>query len=232
MIDRIAADDGLLEARRGAHARARARAWKMGVGSERVTIDLDATLVTSHSEKEQAAGTYKRGFGFHPMLAYFDESGEAAAGQLRPGNAGANTAQDQIEVAERALEQVPTEQVEEIDILLRTDSAGATHDLLDWAREGRIGFSVGYDITEPVRAAILATGEGSWRPAADQEGTERDNGEVAEISDLLDLAGWPEGSRVIVRRERPHPGAQLSSQTTRATASRRSSPTRPMTTSR
>jgi len=147
-----------------------------------VTIDLDATLVESHSEKERAAGTYKRGFGFHPLLAYFDESHEAAAGQLRSGNAGANSAADQIEVAERALGQIPTEQIETIEVLLRVDSAGATHDLLDWAREGRIGFSVGYDIAEPVRAAILALTERSWRPALDQDGSERDNGEVAEIT--------------------------------------------------
>ena len=170
----------------------------------------DATLITSHSEKERAAGTYKRGFGFHPLLAYFDESGEAAAGQLRPGNAGANTAADQIEVAERVLEQIPTEQIETIAILLRVDSAGATHDLLDWAREGRVAFSVGYDISERVRAAILALREQSWRAALNQDGSERDNGEVAEITHLLELSGWPAGSRVIVRRERPHPGAQLS----------------------
>jgi len=210
VIDRIAGDPGLLEVLRDARARARARAWKLGVGPACLTIDLDATLIESHSEKERAAGTYKRGFGFHPLLAYFDESAEAAAGQLRPGNAGANTAADQIEVAERALEQIPTEQIETIAILLRVDSAGATHDLLDWAREGRVAFSVGYDISEPVRAAILALREQSWRPALEQDGSERDNGEVAEITHLLDLSGWPERSRVIVRRERPHPGAQLS----------------------
>ena len=212
VIDRIACDRDLLEALRVARAAARARAWKLGAGLERATIDLDATLIESHSDKEQAAGTYKRGYGFHPLLAYFDETGEAAAAGLRPGNAGANTAADQIEVAERALSQIPAQQIETIELLLRVDSAGATHDLLDWCREGRIGFSVGYDITAPVRAAILALREESWRPALDQDGTQRDNGEVAEISHLLDLSGWPEGSRVIVRRERPHPGAQLSFQ--------------------
>ena len=212
VIDRIAAGPDLLEALRDARADARARAWKLGVGPARVTIDLDATLLESHSDKDGAAGTYKRGFGFHPLLAYFDESGEAAAGGLRSGNAGANCAADQIEVAERALQQIPTEQIETIEVLLRVDSAGATHDLLDWAREGCIGFSVGYDISEPVRAAILALTEESWGAALDQDGSERDNGEVAEITHLLELPGWPEGSRVIVRRERPHPGAQLSFQ--------------------
>jgi hypothetical protein len=64
--------------------------------------DLDATLIVSHSEKEGAAGTFKRGFGFHPMLAYAQETGEALGGELRPGNAGANTAADQIKVLEAA----------------------------------------------------------------------------------------------------------------------------------
>jgi len=193
-----------------AHARARERAWRLGVKPGRVTIDLDATLITSHSEKQDAAGNFKGGFGFHPMLAYLDETDEALAGQLRAGNAGANTAADQIAVAEQALAQIPAGHVADIDVSLRVDSAGASHELLDWAREGRIGFSVGYDLTEAVRAAILALKEESWAPARHQDDTERDNGQVAEATHLLDLSGWPEGSRVLVRRERPHPGAQLS----------------------
>lgn len=189
---------------------AREHAWELGVAPERVTIDLDATLLQSHSEKEGAAGNFKGGFGFHPMLAYFDESSEAAAGMLRPGNAGANTAADQIAVAEAALEQIPTERIEAIEVLLRVDSAGATHELLDWAHAGRIRFSVGFDLTEPVRKAVLSLPEDAWIAARDQDGCARENGEVAELTELLDLEGWPGGSRVIVRRERPHPGAQLS----------------------
>jgi hypothetical protein len=144
------------------------------------------------------------------MLAYFDECSEAAAGMLRPGNAAANTAADQVAVAEAALEQIPTERVEQVEILLRVDAAGASHQLLEWAREGRIRFSVGFDLTEPVREAILAVPQDAWSPALDQDGSQRENGEVAELTDLLDLSGWPCGSRMIVRRERPHPGAQLS----------------------
>lgn len=132
-IERIASDAGLLEGLRVARKVAREHVWELGVAPERVTIDLDATLLQSHSEKEGAAGNFKGGFGFHPMLAYFDESSEAAAGMLRPGNAGANTAADQIAVAEAAPEQIPTERIEAIEILLRIDSAGATHELLDWA---------------------------------------------------------------------------------------------------
>jgi hypothetical protein len=116
---------------------------------------LDATLITSHSDKEGAAGNFNGGYGFHPLLAYGDETGEALAGELRAGNAGANTAAGQIAVAEHALEQIPAERIETIELLLRVDSAGATQELLDWCREGRIRFSVGYDLTDAVRAAIL-----------------------------------------------------------------------------
>jgi hypothetical protein len=144
------------------------------------------------------------------MLAYLDETSEAAAGMLRAGNAGANTAADQIEVAEAALEQIPAERVEEIDVLLRVDSAGAVHELLDWAKEGGIRFSVGFDLTEPVREAIARIPDERWVSALNQDGSPRENGEVCEATDLIDLSGWPQGSRLLVRRERPHPGAQLS----------------------
>jgi len=210
MIERIASDAQLLDGLRAAHAKARAHAWELGVKPSRVTIDLDATLLTAHSEKDGAAGTFKGGFGFHPMMAYLDETGEALAGLLRAGNAGANTAADQIAVAEAALDQIPTEYVADIEMLLRVDSAGATHELLDWCHEANIRYSVGYDLTEPVRTAILQLPENAWLAALDQDGQERPNGQVAELTDLIDLSLWPAGSRLICRRERAHPGAQLS----------------------
>ena len=210
VIDRIASTPGLLNALRAAHARARERVWELAGAPGRLAIDLDATLITSHSDKEGAAGNFKHGYGFHPMLAYADETGEALAGELRPGNTGANTAADQIMVAEQALAQIPARHIEDIEILLRIDSAGACHDLLDWCREGRIGFSVGYDLTETVRAAILEIPDQDWVCSLDQDDTERPNGQVVEITDGLDLETWPAGSRVLVRRERAHPGAQLS----------------------
>ena len=188
----------------------REHVWGLGCAPERVTIDLDATLLGAHSEKEGAAGNFKGGFGFHPMLAYFEETSEAAAGVLRPGNAGANTAADQIAVAEAALEQIPAERVEGIEVLLRTDSAGAVHELLEWAHEGGISYSVGFDLTESVREAIARIPDDHWAPAQDQDGSARENSEVAEASELIDLSAWPQGSRLLVRRERPHPGAQLS----------------------
>jgi hypothetical protein len=97
--------------------------WELAGAPGLLDVDVDATLIGSHSEKEGAAGNFKGGYGFHPMLAYADETGEALAGELRPGNAGANTAADQIAVAEHALEQIPEEHIEGIEILLRADSA-------------------------------------------------------------------------------------------------------------
>ncbi|MCA1679276.1 MAG: IS1380 family transposase, partial [Actinobacteria bacterium] len=210
VIDRIASEPGLLEALRAAHARARERFWQRHGAPERLTIDVDATLICAHSEKEGAAGNYKGGYGFHPLQAYADETREALGGLLRPGNAGANTAADHQAVLDRALEQIPAEQVESLEILVRADSAGATHGLIDYCREANMRFSVGYELTEPVRAAILQIPEDAWVAALGQDGAERDNGQIAEITASVDLSSWPEGSRVIVRRERPHPGAQLS----------------------
>jgi hypothetical protein len=208
-IDRIASDPDGLERLRCAHARARARVWELSGAPGLLEIDLDATLIGSHSEKEGAAGNFKGGYGFHPMLAYAEETGEALAGELRPGNAGANTAADQITVAEHAISQIPQEHIQSIRILLRADSAGASHDLLDWCREARIRFSVGYELNEEVRAQILQIPDEDWVSGIEQDGTPRANGQVAEITSRLDLTGWPEGSRVVVRRERAHPGAQL-----------------------
>ena len=210
VIDRIACTPGLVDALRDAHARARARVWKLAGAPDRLTIDLDATLIAAHSEKDRAAGTFKGGYGFAPMLAYADETGEALAGELRPGNAGANNAADQIRVAEQAIAQIPAEHIETIAIVLRVDSAGASHELLDWCRDGQIEFSVGYDLTETVRAAILKIPEPAWVCSLDQDGQQRSNGQVCEITEHLDLASWPKATRVLVRRERAHPGAQLS----------------------
>jgi hypothetical protein len=210
MVDRIASEPGLLDAMRVAHARARARFWELDGAPGRLTLDVDATLITAHSEKEQAAGNYKGGYGFHPLMVYLDETREALGGLLRPGNAGSNTAADHMAVLDRALEQIPTEHIEAVEILVRADTAGATHGLVDYGREANMRFSVGYELTAPVRAAILEIPADAWVAALDQDGSARQNGEVCEITDMLDLSAWPEGSRVIVRRERPHPGAQLS----------------------
>jgi hypothetical protein len=213
VVEKIASTPGLLDAVRVAHAHARARFWKLHGAPERLTLDVDATLITAHSEKEQAAGNYKGGYGFHPLQVYLDETREALGGLLRPGNAGSNTAADHITVIDRALAQIPAEHANSLEILIRADSAGATHGLIDYCREGNMRFSVGYELTVPVRAAILEIPAGAWVAALDQDGSERENGEVAEITNTVDLSAWGEDdqpTRLIVRRERPHPGAQLS----------------------
>jgi hypothetical protein len=210
VIDAIAADPALLQALRAARARARENGWNAGAAPERIVIDIDATLIGAHSEKEGAAGTFKGGFGFHPLLAYLDQTREALAGVLRPGNAGANTAADHLQIIELVLEQLPREVVETTPIVVRTDSAAATHELTDELRAARINFLMGFDLTEAIRDAILGLPESAWGPAIRQDGEEREGAWVSEITDRLGLSGWPAGSRVIVRRERPHPGAQLS----------------------
>src|SRR4051794_14408169 len=210
VIDALAGDPGLLAALRVARARARERAWELGAAPERVVIDIDATLITAHSEKEGAAGTFKRGVGVHPLLAVLGGSREALAGLLRPGNAGANTAADHIEMVALALAQLPGEVVCDSEIVVRTDSAAATHAFTDDLADANLRFLMGYDLTETVRSAILGLPKRAWRPAVGQDGQRREGAWVAEITRALDLAGWPDGTRVIVRRERPHPGAQLS----------------------
>ncbi len=205
-----AVDDAHLGAIRAARAVARERAWAAGARPDRLILDIDATLVTSHSDKQDAAPTYRRGFGFHPLLCYLDGSQEALAGILRPGNAGANTAADHIAVLIDALAQLPGgvgEHPAGHGILVRADSAGASHAFLDAIADMGMSFSVGFDLTAPVRAAVLALSEGAWSPALTQAGEIRQGACVAEI--FPDLRGWPPGTRAICRRERPHPGAQL-----------------------
>lgn len=212
LVEQIAALPDGLDRVRAARAEARARAFRRGARPRLIRIDLDATLIDAHSDKQGAAATYKRGYGFHPMLAYLDGTSDALAGRLRPGNANANTAADQIAVLADALAQLPKRVAAREQILMRADSAGATHELLEFCHDGNIRFSVGLPLTEAVRDAILALCETAWRAALTQAGQERDDdgAQVAELTGLLDLSAWPDGSRVIVRREQPHPGAQFS----------------------
>lgn len=192
---------------RQARAVARGRAWAAGAAPGRVILDFDATPISIHSEKEQAAGHYKGGFGFNPLLVTCRR--EVLAGVLRPGNAGANNSSDHQKVLELALEQLPQSALDG-DILARSDSAGASHDFAFSCRETRIRFSLGYPINVTVREQILALGEDAWEPAVNQDGQPREGAWVTELSGLVNLDSWPEGTRLICRRERPHPGAQLS----------------------
>jgi Transposase DDE domain group 1 len=220
LVSRLAADGPrALRAIRTARAAARERAWALagdrapGGGGALIGVDIDATIVTAYSEKEKAAPTWKKTFGFHPLAAFADHGagagGEPLAILLRAGNAGSNTASEHIEVTRLALAQLPRRARRRV--LIRTDSGGGTHDFLTWlASPGRrLHYSIGMTITEDMQNAILALPDRVWEPAYDAGRQMRPGAWVAELTGLLNLSSWPAGMRVIVRRERPHPGAQL-----------------------
>jgi len=207
---------------RTVRASARERAWAAGGGPDLTAgliIDLDATILISHSEKENAAATWKKTFGFHPLMAYLDRpdvsGGEALAGMLRTGRAGSNTAADHQQVLAMALAALPAHarptpgEPDSPQVLIRTDSAGSTHAFATSLREAGCGFSLGFSVDGPVQTAIGAVPEDAWVAAHNIDGEHRDGAWITEITEHLDLDKWPAGSRVIVRRERPHPGAQL-----------------------
>ena len=192
-----------------ARAIARAHAWAAGMDPGFYVIDIDGTLLTAHSEREQAAPTYKRGFGFYPLLAFLDQTGEALAGLLRPGNAGSGTAADHITVLDAALAQLPVDPHQQ-EVIVRTDSAGCSHKFLAHCAERGVRFVVGHPLTADLAATILTRRRLPWTSALTADGrAEREVGEVAELTPYVDLSGWPPGTRLLVRREMPHPGAPL-----------------------
>jgi DDE family transposase len=212
-----AAGPKALRAIRAARAQARARAWTLagerapGADGTLIPVDLDATIVIAHSDKEHAAPTWKHTYGFHPMTAFIDHgqdgTGEAAALLLRRGNAGSNTADDHITTGRAALNQIPAHLHKQV--LIRTDSAGGTRAFLNWVTARRLKYSIGFNLTDDICTAILALPTNVWEVAYDADRQPRDGAWVAELTGLLDLSSWPKGMRVIVRKERPHPGAQL-----------------------
>ena len=215
-----------------ARATTRARVWGLIPGglpastaagtalpADLVVLDVDATIVIAHSEKEQATRTFKKTFGYHPIGVWCDNTQELLAASLRPGNAGSNTTADHIEVLTAAIAQVPA--AHRRKLLVRADGAGASHGLLDWltalntapvhGRRGRsVEYSVGFAITEQVRDAVRLVPKTAWTAALDADGDIREHADIVEVTGLLTLTRWPAGMRVIVRREHPHPGAQLS----------------------
>jgi hypothetical protein len=218
-----------------ARAKTRARVWDLipaGVPASRVAgtalpadvivLDVDATIVRVHSDKENAAATFKRTYGYHPLAVWCDNTQELLAAVLRPGDAGSNTAADHIAVLGDAISQVPAAHRKKM--LVRADGAGASHDLVDWltglntapkhGRRGRaVEYSVGFAITQGVRDVISLVPKDTWSVALDADGDVREHADVVEITGLLPATirqSWPVDMRVIVRREHPHPGAQLS----------------------
>jgi hypothetical protein len=212
VVDRLARDPDGLARMRAARAHARARAWAAGSDPEveLLIIDADATLVLAHSDaKEGAAGTYKHSFGFAPLLAYLDRGqapGEPLAGLLRPGNAPPGATGDLIELVDLAAAQLPAA---ERPVLVRSDSAGGSSRLAWHLRERGIGFTLGMQLDAHVREAIFAQPEPAWTPAVEPDGQARPGAEVCELTGWIDLSNWPDGTRVLCRREDAHPGAQL-----------------------
>ncbi|GAW49591.1 MULTISPECIES: IS1380 family transposase [unclassified Nocardioides] len=228
VLDRV--DDAHLDAVRDARSKAREAAWAAGAGPDlagELRLDFDATITIAHSEKENAAATWKKTFGFHPLLCFLDRpdvaGGEALAGLLRKGNASSNTAADHIRVLDMALAALPEHARprpgeepggwEGPRLLARSDSAGATHAFAEACVERGVGFSFGFPVDMRIQRVVDAIPEECWHPALQTDHGDgndlREGAWVAEATGMIDLTGWPEGSRLILRRERPHPGAQL-----------------------
>lgn len=209
-----AIDHDVMERIKTARAAARANAWAAGADPGFYVIDIDATLVNAHSDKQDAAPTWKRGFGFYPLLAYLDATGEALAGVLRPGNAGSGTASDHIGVLADALAQLPVDPAE-CEVIVRADSAGWSHDFVDECRDRHVRFVIGHQLTVEIASVLVNLPARAWQPAISADGADwREHAEVAEITHLVQgvfdsTRAWPTGLRMIARREQPHPGAQL-----------------------
>jgi Transposase DDE domain group 1 len=216
------ADGTTLRKAAKARARVRAHVWQLAAATAAgfpwlavagktlqnwLVIDMDATLITAHSDKEGAAPTFKKGFGFHPLGAWLANTGESLAMLLRPGNAGSNTVADHLQVLRDALAQIPAGWARRL--LIRVDGAGATHDLVKHllrlsTRRRTVLFTCGWMITPADEAAIAVLPAGAWQAGVDQEGHVQEKCHVAEITHLMSRAeGWPPGLRWIVRRTKP-----------------------------
>src|SRR3954468_7975508 len=226
LIDTLAADaPAALAAIAAARVTARGRAWALAGehapdhhtdAASPLVIDVDAPLVTAPSEKECAAPPFKRGFGFRPLWAFCDHgpegTGEPLAFLLRRGNAGSNTVVDHIAVLRAALAQLPGGRRPGKNVLVRIDGAGGTHELIAWLTRRRLSYSVGFGLPgdlASIQAQLASIPDDVWEPAYDADGQIRPGAWVAEMTGMFDLSSWPPGMRLIVRRERPHPGAQL-----------------------
>jgi Transposase DDE domain group 1 len=233
LVATLAGDaDAALAAISAARAAARERVWSHAgapLQGGRVVIDLDASLVTAHSDKEDATRTWKRTFGFHPLLSFADHgvggAGEPLAELLRPGKAGSNTAVDHVAVFNAALAQIPAplrapDEHGRIAVLVRTDAAGATKEFAAHLHAQGVEFSVGASLGHfDIHTALATLPKQAWTPAyqarkprAAETGVQieaRDGAWIAEATKLVDMSSWPAGTRLILRKERPHPGAQL-----------------------
>ena len=219
---------------RQAVAEVRSNVWhRIGAagGHGPVILDLDASLVEIHSEnKHGTAPHFKKGFGFHPLFCFADATGEALAGHLRPGNAAANDVADLLSVLDDGVSQLPVNiraghcegddpAAAQRRVVVRSDSAGGTKAFVKGCRDRNIRFHVVARRQIAVSAAIAAANEDPdrWEVALDQDGeldetvtTSGLTSSVCEVTDLVDLSSWPEGTRLIIRRQPLHPGTQTS----------------------
>jgi hypothetical protein len=205
-----------------ARAKAREHAWNLiertpagfpwlAVAGKTLTgwlvIDMDATLVTASSDKEGAAPTWKKGYGFHPLAAWCANTRECLNMLLRPGNAGSNTFTDHQEVLTAALKQVPARFRRKV--LVRVDGAGASHDLIEHllslsTPRKKLLFTCGWTIMPADEDAIRQVPAGAWKPGTTQDGEAEEDKDTAEITGLMTRAGnWPEGLRWVARRVKP-----------------------------
>jgi hypothetical protein len=224
-------DGSALESARDAVAGVRQQVWARSAattGTAPVILDLDASLVEIHSENKQGtAANFKHGYGFHPLFCFADATGEALGAMLRPGNATANDAADLLTVLDTAIDQLPSrvgaghrpgDEFDTVDraLVARSDSAGCSAGFVEGCRARNIGFQVVARRKTAVSAAVAAANDDTdrWVPALRADGSVEEHSDgrpvamVAEATDLVDLSSWPEGTRLIVRREPLHPGAQ------------------------
>jgi Transposase DDE domain group 1 len=230
LVARLAADiEVALPAIRAAHAQARAAVWARRralagrPGSRdggQVIVDLDATLVTAYSDKEGAQPTFKKTFGFSPTCAFVDHgehrTDEVLALSLRPGRASPFDKMSHIDTLDHALAQLPEHERQQV--LVRTDTGGCSKAFLHHITDLGLQYSIGFPALGPVKEAIEAIPAQAWRAALDGDGLPRQGAQVAELTAWMPdpvkatrpgPQDWPDGVRVIARRERPHPGAQL-----------------------
>lgn len=228
-VTTLARDAGrVLTAVAVARKAARAVAWAaagddapnhVATAADPLIVDLGATFITAHSEKELAAPTFKRGFGLHPLCAFLDHgpsgTGQALAIELRKGNAGSNTAADDIAVTRQALAAIPGIDASRPGrkVMIRTDGGGRTKAFLAWLTKRTVSYSIGFTLPDTMDTLYRLVPQTAWQAAIDADGEVRDGAGVVDPTDILrtrgHLDGWPEHMRVIARRERPHPGAQL-----------------------
>ncbi|MFI7643882.1 transposase [Nonomuraea sp. NPDC049400] len=168
-LEPVGADELLRSRLTRAKARVRRHVWRLIAATETgfpwlhvagkvltgwIVIDLDATLITAHSNKEGASATFKKGWGFHPLAAWCANTQESLATLLRTGSAGSNTITDHITVLTDAIAQIPD--AFRAKIWIRIDGAGATHGLVEHMQglnttRRTVRFTVGWKITELTR---------------------------------------------------------------------------------